>query len=33
MEYIDLETHYRRQIGFIGNNIYYIDYLVLPIWK
>jgi hypothetical protein len=34
MEFIDIQTHYRRQIGFIGKiYILFLDFLVLPIWK
>lgn len=34
MEFVDLGTHYRRQIGFIGNFwLYFVDFLVMPVWR
>ena len=33
MEYVDIETHYKRQIGFICKNYVTLEFLVMPVWK
>jgi len=33
MEYVDIQTHYKRQIGFICKYEIILEFLVMPVWK